>query len=284
MRMSERHIVSLLKRNRILLVSVALGLFSLHLALTDRRDTTRGFVLKEALSAMAGPLQRAALAAEHSIKGVWSDYIYLVEVKDENEELKKTVLRLQEENNSLKEDVNQNARLKQVLDYKENAGFATIAAGVMGLDLDGWTKTITINKGGSEGVVKDQAVISPFGVVGRVIEVNSHSSKVLVNLDVRSDIDVLVQRSRVKGVVEGTGGDGLTLKYIRQADDVQVGDLILTSGLSGTFPKGLVVGEVTKIEKSRESFFKYVEVRPKMDIQRLEEVLLVRDSGFFTKE
>lgn len=282
--MSERQIVSLLKRNRILLVSVVLALFSLHLALTERRDTTRAFVLKEVLSAIASPLQRAVLAAEHSIKSVWSDYIYLVEVNDENEELKRTVLRLQQENNSLKEDVNQNARLKQVLDYKENAGFTTIAASIMGLDLDGWTKTITINKGSSEGVVKDQAVISPLGVVGRVIEVYRHSSKVLVNLDVRSDIDVLVQRSRVKGVVEGTGGSGLILKYVRQADDVQVGDLILTSGLSGTFPKGLVVGEVTKIEKSRESFFKYVEVSPKMDIQRLEEVLLVKDSGFFTKE
>ena len=282
--MSERHIVSLLKRNRILLASVALALFSLHLALTDRRDTTRGFVLKEALSALAAPLQRSVLAAEHTIKGVWSDYIYLVEVKDENDELKKAVLRLQEENNSLREDVFQNARLKQVLDYKENAGFTTIAAGIMGQDLEGWTKTITINKGSSEGVVRDQAAISPLGVVGRVIEVTTHSSKVLVNLDVRSDIDVLVQRSRVKGVVEGTGGDALILKYIRQADDVQVGDLILTSGLSGTFPKGLVVGEVVKIEKSRESFFKYVEVRPKMDIQRLEEVLLVKDSGFFTKE
>ncbi|HXI10357.1 MAG TPA: rod shape-determining protein MreC [Thermodesulfobacteriota bacterium] len=284
MRMSERHIVSLLKRNRMLLASVALALFSLHLALTDRSDATRGFVLKEALSALASPLQRAVLATEHTIKGVWSDYIYLVEVKDENEELKKAVLKLQEENNSLREDVFQNARLKQVLDYKENAGFTTIAAGVMGQDLEGWTKTITINKGSSEGVLRDQAVISPLGVVGRVIEVTSHSSKVLVNLDVRSDIDVLVQRSRVKGVVEGTGSEALILKYIRQADDVQVGDLILTSGLSGTFPKGLVVGEVVKIEKSRENFFKYVEVRPKMEIQRLEEVLLVKDSGFFTKE
>lgn len=282
--MSERHIVSILKRNRILLASVALALFSLHLALTDRRDTTRGFVLKEALSALASPLQRAVLATEHTIKDVWSDYIYLVEVKDENEELKKALLRLQEENNSLREDVFQNARLKQVLDYKENAGFTTIAAGIMGQDLEGWTKTITINKGSSEGVVRDQSVISPLGVVGRVIEVTSHSSKVLVNLDVRSDIDVLVQRSRVKGVVEGTGNETLILKYIRQADDVQVGDLILTSGFSGTFPKGLVVGEVVKIEKSRENFFKYVEVRPKMDIQRLEEVLLVKDSGFFTKE
>ncbi len=284
MRMSERHIVSILKRNRILLASVALALFSLHLALTDRSDATRGFVLKEALSALASPLQRAVLATEHTIKGVWSDYIYLVEVKDENEELKKAVLKLQEENNSLREDVFQNARLKQVLDYKENAGFTTIAAGVMGQDLEGWTKTISINKGSSEGVLRDQAVISPLGVVGRVIEVTSHSSKVLVNLDVRSDIDVLVQRSRVKGVVEGTGSEALILKYIRQADDVQVGDLILTSGLSGTFPKGLVVGEVVKIEKSRENFFKYVEVRPKMDIQGLEEVLLVKDSGFFTKE
>lgn len=282
--MSEKHIGAFLKRHQIILISIALALFSLHLALTDNREVTRGFVLKETLAAMASPFQKAVLATQHTIKSVWTDYIDILGVRDENDSLKKTILSLQEENNRLKEDVNQNSRLKDILAYKENAGFKTIAAGIIGLDLDGWTKTITLNKGSLEGVVKDQAVISPMGVVGRVIEVNDHTAKVLVNMDVRSDIDVLVQRTRVKGVVEGSGSSGLTLKYIRQADDVQVGDLILTSGISGTFPKGLVVGEVTKIEKSRENFFKYVEVRPKMDIQRLEEVLLVTDSGFFAKE
>lgn len=279
MRMSERYIVSFLKRHHIIIASLSLALFSLHLALTDKKESTRGFILKEVLYLAASPLQNMILTVESSVTGVWGDYISLVGVKEENDSLRKTILGLQEENSRLKEDVNLNSRLKELLAFKEHAEFKTLPAGIIGVNNDGWTKTITINKGRSDGVTKDLAVISPLGVVGKIIDANNHTSVALINTDVRSDMDVLVQRSRVKGVVEGNGGESLILKYVRQIDDVQIGDQVVTSGLSGIFPKGLIVGEVTKIEKGKDNFFKYIEVRPKVDIQKLEDVLVVTDTG-----
>ena len=146
--------------------------------------------------------------------------------------------------------------------------------------MERWTRTVMIDKGSSGGIEKDHGAIASGGVVGRIIEVNAGSSRVLLTTDLRSNIDVIIERSRVKGVVEGNGTDGLVMKYVRQVDEVQVGDQVITSGLSGVFPKGLVVGEVTRVEKSGDNFFKHVEVRPAVDLGKLEEVLVLRERFF----
>ncbi|MDP2690384.1 MAG: rod shape-determining protein MreC, partial [Deltaproteobacteria bacterium] len=158
--------------------------------------------------------------------------------------------------------------------------FRTQAAGILGFNMERWARTITIDKGTAEGIGKDYAVINRMGVVGRVIEANTHTAKVLLNTDLRSNIGVIAQRTRVKGVVEGSGTDGLILKYIRQIDDIRLGDQIITAGLGGVFPKGLVIGEVTRIEKGNDNFFKHIEVRPTIDIRTLEEVLVITGTGF----
>ncbi|MBI5810629.1 MAG: rod shape-determining protein MreC, partial [Deltaproteobacteria bacterium] len=193
----------------------------------------------------------------------------------DNDALKHTVTALQDENARLKEEVRLHGRLKDILDYKDGAPFDTIAAGIVSLNIDQWSRTATINKGTESGIAKDMAVISRLGAVGRIISASAGASTVLLSTDIRSNIDVIVQRTRIKGVVEGLGSEGMTLKYVRQLDDAQVGDQIITSGLSGIFPKGLQVGEITRIEKGKDNFFKYIEVRPAADIQRLEEVLVV---------
>lgn len=277
---SEHIIVSFLKRNQLFIISIFLALFSLHLALTDKKEVERGFILKEILSVTVTPMQKAVLAAEDGVRSVWHGYINLIGAQQENDSLKNAILALQQENNRLKEEVNLNGRLKTLLEYRDSLPYNTVAASVIGLHNENWTHTVTINKGKDDGIVKELAVISPVGVAGRIIEVNSRTSKVLLNTDIRSNVDVLVQRSRIKGVAEGTGTDGLTLKYVRQIDDVQVGDEVITSGLSGVFPKGLIVGEVSKVEKGNDSFFKHIEVRPKMDIRKLEELLVVTDTDF----
>ncbi len=281
---SERYIVTFLKRHQITLASLLLALFSLHLALTDRKEVARGFILKEVLSITVTPMQRLVLAVSDGVAGVWSDYIFLTGVGQENDGLKNTILSLQEENNRLREEVSLNNRLRDVLAYKESVPFKTVAASITGFNMDRWARTVTISKGSKEGIAKDLAVISLEGVVGRVIEVNRHTSRVLLTTDLRSDIDALVQRTRVKGVIEGSGTEGLIFKYIRQVDDVQIGDTVVTSALSGVFPKGLVIGEVTKIEKGRDNFFKYIEVRPKAEVRKIEEVLVVTETGFFEEE
>lgn len=275
---SQRNIVSLFKRHNIVIVSLLLALFSLHLALTDKREVARGYIVKEVLSLTISPFQRVVLGMHGGVKGIWTDYIALVGVREENERLNLEMANLVEENTRLKEEVKLNERLKVLLDFKENLNFTTMAAGILGYNMEKWARTITIDKGTAEGVNKDFAVITPEGVVGRVIETNTHTAKVLLNTDLRSDIGVMIQRTRVKGVVEGNGSDSLILKYIRQIDDIRLGDQIVTAGLGGVFPKGLVIGEVTRIEKGNDNFFKFIEVHPTIDIQTLEEVMVVTET------
>jgi len=280
MRSSERNIYSFLKKYQIIIVSAALALFSLHLALTDRQEYARGYLLKEILSVTVTPVQGVILGVQNSIKGVWTDYFFLVGVNEENESLKRTIHSLVEENRNLREDAKQNERLRALLDFKESLPYSTTGAGIVGYHMERWTRTVMIDKGSSGGIEKDHGAIASGGVVGRIIEVNAGSSRVLLTTDLRSNIDVIIERSRVKGVVEGNGTDGLVMKYVRQVDEVQVGDQVITSGLSGVFPKGLVVGEVTRVEKSGDNFFKHVEVRPAVDLGRLEEVLVLRERFF----
>jgi rod shape-determining protein MreC len=263
------------KRHQVILISLALLLVSLHLALTDKRDAERGMFVKEVLAATLAPVQNAILGAYNAVTGVMDDYIFLVKLKEENEDLKETVEALKGENNRLAEEVFLGERLKEVLAYKQNAPFTTNAAGIIAFNVDRWTRTVTINKGFDDGVAKDMSVITSAGVVGRIIEVSEHTSRVLLSTDLRSNIEAIVQRTRVKGVVEGNGTGGLILKYVRQLDDVTLGDKIVTSGFSELFPKGLVIGEVTRVSKGRDNFFKEIEVRPMVEFDKLEDVLVV---------
>ena len=277
---TERNIYSFLRKNHLTIVSLLLALFSLHLALTGKREFERGYLLKELFSYTLAPAGRVALGAENAVKDVWSGYIALMGVKDDNAALTKTVLALRDENNRLKEEIRLNERLRALVDYKDSLPYYTTGAAIIGFNMERWTRTIVIDKGAESGMMRDRAVIAPQGIVGRTLDVQGRTSRVLLATDLRSNIDVIVERTRVKGVVEGNGTDGLILKYVRQVDDVQVGDRIMTSGLSGVFPKGLIAGEVVKIEKGGDNFFKHIEVRPSVDIGKIEEVLVLREDTF----
>lgn len=276
---SDSTIFMLLRRYQIVLVSVLLSLFSLHLALTDKKKLERGSVVRGVMAVFVSPLQNAILGTYGTIEGFWDGYVKLVGVKEENERLEGKILRLAEENNKLIEELALKTRLKELLAYKESVGFKTVAASIQAFNIERWTRTIIINKGTKDGVVKDMSVISTHGVVGRIIDATAHTSRVLLSTDLRSNIDAILQRTRTKGVVEGNGKDGMLLKYIRELDDVKAGDILVTSGFAGIYPKGLVVGKVVKVDRGRDNFFKHIEVAPSVDIQKLEDVLVVTERG-----
>ncbi|MEK6532215.1 MAG: rod shape-determining protein MreC [Deltaproteobacteria bacterium] len=270
---------NILKRYKIIFVSLLLALFSLHLALTNKKELVRGSLIRGLTSVAVSPIQRSILATYAAGQEIVSDYISLVGVGRENKALREELLSLNAELNRLKEEEGLSKRLKQALDYKEIAPFKTTVAGIIGFNFGEGTRVLTINKGMLDGIRKDSAVITPSGVLGRVISAGRHASLVLLATDPRSNIDVLSQRSRIKAIAEGDGKNAVTLKYVRIVDDVGIGDKIITSGISGVFPKGIVVGEVIRIEKGRDNFFKHVEIRPSVDLNSLEEVLIVTDLG-----
>ena len=158
-----------------------------------------------------------------------------------------------------------------------------IVASVIGLDFTGWQKIISINKGKDDGVEKNMAAVAPDGVIGRVLKVYSNASQVLLVTDYSSSIDAVIQRSRVRGIVSGRGSDGLILRFVANDGDVIEGDTVVTSGLSGIFPKGQIVGKVEKVTGGGRDFFKDVKLNSFVDFLRLEEVLIINkasNSGF----
>ncbi|MBI5233600.1 MAG: rod shape-determining protein MreC, partial [Deltaproteobacteria bacterium] len=262
--------LSTLKRYRILIVSIALGLLALHSAVVERKVSDGELVAVKILSLVSAPLNSAINGAYGTTSRIWNSYITLVGVKKENSSLRQTIDSLKVENERLEEKLRETTRLKTLLSLKDALSFHTIAAGVSDIKMRGWSKTMRLDKGSVHNIKEDMAVISPVGVVGRIISASGTDSDVLLLTDPRSSIDVIVQRTRVRGMAEGNGDNALALKYVMELDDVHVGDVILTAGGRDIFPKGLAVGIVTKVEKGEDNFFKYIEVKPYADVRSLE--------------
>ncbi len=171
----------------------------------------------------------------------------------------------------------ENKRLRRLLNLKEHSIYEGLASSVIAREPSNWFNALLLDKGEERGVKKDSVVITPGGLVGRVIKVNKNSSQALLITDPGSEIGALVQRTRIQGVIQGKKRD-LILKYLPLEADVREEDLILTSGLEGgLFPKGLAIGRVKKIESPHpQDLFLKIIVIPEVNLSSLEEVLILK--------
>jgi rod shape-determining protein MreC len=263
-----------IKKHQIILFSLVVCLASLHVAVTWKRTVAGGRMVEGAVSVAATPFMRALTGMRGYASSVWEEYVHLRGVREENEAQKGVILSLSEENERLREALIENARLKTLLAFKDEAGYSSIAARVVAFNFGEWSGTIRLDAGADKGVTEDMPVVTPEGVVGVVIRVGRSASTALLVTDPRSNVDALVRRTRVRGVAEGDGSGGLKLKYVGYHDDVQPGDAVVTAGLAGIFPKGMVIGEVERVEDGDDSFFKTIFVKPSANIHRMEEVLI----------
>ncbi len=154
---------------------------------------------------------------------------------------------------------------------------STLPAQVVSRDPTNWFKTVLINKGFDAGVTRQATVVTHAGLVGHVMELSGQAAKVLLITDHASRVAVLIQRTRAEGIMGGEGKATLHIDYLSRLADVQVGDVAISSGLGGVFPKGLKVGEVIAVQKQDHGLFQTVEVAPAADLSRLEEVLVLKD-------
>jgi rod shape-determining protein MreC len=168
-----------------------------------------------------------------------------------------------------------NRRLQQLLDFRAELPNSAITATIIASSATSWFQSCVLNKGSADGVRKGMAVVTPLGVVGKVVAVTGGTAKVLLLTDPNSGIDVLVQRTRSRGIVSGSLESGTVLKYIKRSEDVQEGDRLVTSGLDNIFPKGLLVGTVIRVRKQNRGLFQSVEVWPAVQAARVEEVLVI---------
>ena len=243
------------------------------LAATAARRNPGGGPVEGALAAAAAPLQAGAAAGLSWVGGL-GGLLGGAGQRDEIERLRTENERLRRELDEGRERIAAAARLERLLDYRERAGPGTTAASVIGHDASGLYRSVLIDRGAGDGVAHDQAVLSPDGVVGRVVKVFPRSALVLLLTDRSSGIDAIVQRTRDQGVVQGRGGSVCELRYLDRSAEVEVGDVIVASGMGGHFPKGARIGQVSVVNRGGD-LFQSVEVRPGADLLRLEEVLVV---------
>ena len=263
-----------------LLVFIVIILLSALILMSLRVKQRKGVDFSDALLIeFCSPFQKASTFVIKTVRGAFREYLFLVHLQRENVMLKQRIAELQKENDQMKEMAIANERLQKLLQFREKISSSVIAAEVIGQDPSSWFKSVTLNKGEKNGVRKGMAVISAEGVIGQILKTAPDYATVLLITDYNSAIDSIVRRTRAKAIVEGKGENRCLLKYLLRADDVIVGDIVVTSGLGGNFPKGLMVGEIKRVDKRGHGIFQHAELVPSVDLTKLEEVLVITESS-----
>ncbi len=230
-------------------------------------------VLRKMVLEAAAPVEDAITVSLKRLHDSWKRYMFLVGMEDENRQLRHQNASLNEQLNHYREGYIEGIRLRKLLNLKDGLTNRVVAARVVDRSRASLFKTILIDKGTADGIRVGFPVLSEQGVVGRIIETAWHASQVLLLVDGNSNIDGLIQRSRAQGILQGAGSAGCNLKYISRVEEVLPGDVVLSSGLAGVFPKGLLLGVVTKVSRKGEGLFQKIDVAPAIDFGKLEEVL-----------
>jgi rod shape-determining protein MreC len=229
------------------------------------------------LSSFISPMQELHHEMIYSGKRFWEHYVWLQNVETERNELESRLKELEAQNSRLIESEHENKRLKELLRFREETQIPGLAASVIGRDSSNWAKTVTLDRGAADGLRVGLPVVDGNAIVGQVISVDHSSAKVLLIADNSSAIDAIVQNSRAQGIVEGMATRKLQLRYVLKDYAVATGERVIASGLDGVFPKGTLIGVVTKVEPTTNGLFQNIELQPSVDLNRLETVLVLLD-------
>jgi rod shape-determining protein MreC len=252
---------------------------SLYILTAAARGQLKNDPIGPVLLWLLRPLQIAAHSMTSWIREMQESHVTVAGYKAENERLRKRIVELEMDRNRFFEAEATNQQLRQLLDFRSQLPSASITASIIANSASAWFQSCSIDKGSADGVRKGMSVVTPLGVVGRVVDVAARSAKVLLLTDANSGIDVMVQRTRARGIVSGSLENGTVLKYVKRTEDIQVGDRLITSGLDGIFLKGLMVGTISKVRKQNLGLFQTIEVMPAISPARVEIVLVVNAAG-----
>ena len=272
--------LAFLRKNQVALSACFCLLLSIYILIAAARGQLKNEPLGALLMWILRPLQAVSQGAVNWIADFGENYDTLTGFRAENERLRRRIQNLEIERQKLLEAEATNRQLKQLLDFRSHLPAGAVTASIIANSAASWFQSCQIDKGSADGVRKGMAVVTPLGVVGQVVAVTPRAAKVLLLTDPNSGIDVLVQRTRSRGIVSGSLENGTVLKYMKRSEDVQEGDRLITSGMDGVFPKGLMVGTVIKVRKQHLGLFQFVEVLPAVQTARTENVLVVTaDTG-----
>lgn len=275
------------KRSTVLLLLIVLALVALILHQAGQLQSFEDLAL-----AWLQPLLRGALGAREGAENLTGSFADVNALRAQIARLQNQVNEMTINTVRLRELENENATLRQQLGYKRsNPDFDLVGeavlernldlARVIGQDPSNLVRFIIVDQGSAEGIQPGMPVVTPQGLVGRVTAVGTHWAKALLIIDPSSSVNAVVQSTRATGVVQGDAGSNpsdprLIIKYVPQGEAIKTGDLILTSGLGSSFPKRLVIGEVTEVHKRDIELFQEAVIKPTVDFTRLEFVLILK--------
>jgi len=226
-----------------------------------------------AISAVT-PIESAVVHAQKWVQGVWTNYVYFRGIRRENRELRAQLEHMKIDEARLSEDARMARRVQTLLAFKEQYVENTVAAQVIGTSGSEQSRVLYLDKGSKDGIKTDMAVITPNGIVGKIVQVFPTSSQVLPINDQFSGVGAVLKDTRLQGILKGSQNGATTLQYIMSDEKVEPGEEILTSGGDRIFPKGLPVGRVASVEPGKDLFLN-IRVIPAARLDQVEEVLVV---------
>ena len=234
----------------------------------------------DALAVVTTPIQSVLTRVNRTAFGLWSTYRDWKNVRAQNRRLREETQTLRVNALRVTETTEENRRLRRLLALKESMPLATLSGEVIAREWGGWVRSLTVNRGRADRVTRLTAVIAPDGLIGRVVDVRPGASIVQVLIDPTSTVGAHAVRTRTQGIVEGEPRGTLRFKYMaRDGGNLQIGDMVVTSGLGGLFPGGIPIGRVRSIDDRGAALFSYAQLSPAVDFARIDEVLLLTGSG-----
>jgi rod shape-determining protein MreC len=260
----------------IVLLALAVPFWFLRASMRDPKQTSGA---DKVIVRLASPVQYAAATLARGVSNIWGDYIYLVDVKEDNASLQSQNARLKERVRKLETLEEENRRLRRLLDMKTNLRTDAVSAQIIGKSTNDFFRVVrvTLDKD-SKDIAPNLPVLSADGVVGTTIKGAGDTVDVRLVVDAGAAVDAVVQRTGARAFVRGSGDDTKYLckvEYVQRTDEVEIGDLLVTSGVGRRFPKNIPIGVVTRVVKRDFGIYQEVVAAPAVDFSRLEEVVIV---------
>jgi rod shape-determining protein MreC len=266
-------------RERAALVLIPLLILQIVLLSLQIEGPSGTLLIKTWALAIQAPIIAASSSITGGIHYVWHNYIWLVGARAENEQLREAVRHLSLLNSGYEQARQENIRLRQLASLSEELAFETVTARVVARTPSFLSNVIYIDRGSKDGVYVDAPVISGAGIVGRAVIVSGHQAQVQLITNPGASMGAMLESTRTPGILRGSGELLLDLGYISNTEEAAVDDVVLSSGLDGIFPKGLVIGKVVDSRRGS-GVFRSIKVEPYMDLIHIEEVaVLLSESG-----
>ena len=273
----------ILRRFSALLAFVALLMLAAIAMVEDTRDHRAANHdlpwWREIVLEVVAPVQQLVSVPATAVRDVFNRYIDLIGVDAENERLVARIADLEEVNLQYREALVASGHLQRIAAMRDDFDVPMLPAQVVGLDVSLWFRSVVVDRGQQHGVSAGNPIITNSGVAGLVTVASDHAARAMLLVDRQSAVDGVVQRSRTRGVVRGSGTGTLEFQFVARDGDVQAGDIVLTSGLDAIYPKGLRIGSVGEIRERGGDLIQTAILAPAVDFERLEQVFVMFHQG-----